>query len=179
MNQGDEGALRSLRTILSTKAVQNIAALAGSMANYLDCRNAPQNPRMPCFCAMRKIPLESRHFPTVKVLAHILIHKKCAERRDSQFLHHTERIRRDWRWAPQISWLELNLDRKKLAKAVFDDDSAVCLFFSHSGFFYINQGTSAQSKFLRTILSTKYVQNGGQVGWPNEIIQDCGIRLMK
>ena len=85
MNQGDERALRSLRTILSTKAVQNIAALAGSMANSLDCRNAPQNSRMPCFSAMRKIPLESRHFPTVKVLAHILIHKKYAERRDSLF----------------------------------------------------------------------------------------------
>jgi hypothetical protein len=35
---------------------------------------------MPCFYAARIFPLESTVFPSVKSLAHSLIHKRCAER---------------------------------------------------------------------------------------------------
>ena len=90
MNQGDDLALSALRTILSTKAVQNVAIPAGTMANSLDCRISPQNPSLPCFCALQNFSLESRRFPAVQVLAHILIHTNCAERPDFHFLTTTE-----------------------------------------------------------------------------------------
>lgn len=72
-----------LRTILSTKGVQNIGAVNSCMAQSSRRRISPQNPPLPSFCAASIFPYKSTIFPTVKSLAHNLIHKRCAEHRMS------------------------------------------------------------------------------------------------
>ena len=61
------------------KDVQNIDTLNSRMAQSSRTRICPQNPPLPCFCAAWIFPYKSMLFPTVKSLAHNLIHKRCAE----------------------------------------------------------------------------------------------------
>ncbi len=130
MNQGDERRWRSLRTILSTKIVQNIAAGAGSMANSSDCLISPKNSPLPRFCAVQNFPYKSTNFPTVKVLAHILIHKKCAERLKSHSLVQTERKLSSGDNFRAFGGQDPASDAKNWPKRLFDVHFILCRFFS-------------------------------------------------
>jgi hypothetical protein len=60
-----------------------------SMPQVPDSRFSPHSAWMPCFCAKVNYAYESRTCHTVKVLAHNLIHKRCAEHRHGEQLHGT------------------------------------------------------------------------------------------
>lgn len=100
--------------------------------------------------------MESTHCRTVKVFAHNLIHKKCAEHRRRQMLRGTI--------------VELG-------------EVSRCRVVMHSKFSLKNQRSFLESKLLRTILSTKDVQNrrrwrNRQVGVPGFAEDDVEINKL-
>jgi hypothetical protein len=70
MDQVHRYRARHLRTKLSTECVRNLAA----------ARTAGAGLGLPYFCAWGKSVYKSTTLCRIKVLAHNLIHKKCAER---------------------------------------------------------------------------------------------------
>jgi hypothetical protein len=51
------------------------------MTQTVQCGVSAQTAGLPTFCAGSISPYKTRYLPSVKVLAHNLIHKRCAEHR--------------------------------------------------------------------------------------------------
>jgi hypothetical protein len=101
---------------------------------------------MPCFCAKRKYAYKSRVFDRVKVLAHNLIHKRCAEHRRLPALHGT-------------IFEEANFDPKQLG-ACFLRSKKFSLQIKALSYSQIACAQSYPQKMCRTSQTFPHGQNG-------------------
>lgn len=133
INQGCSIKVYALLTILSTECVQNCINRFAFSSGFPP---RDQAAALPCFSAVKKIPLKSMLLHGVNPLAHNLIHNLCVE------LH--------W-WWKRVVW------RCFLAWKI--PLFTPCYIFMQGNKNDINQCTWRLFLRLRTILSTDCVQN--------------------